>query len=169
MCNAAEMFSTVTAVKGVASPSLPTSAATCTAVRRVVTMSKGARVLQDVSASRSEVAARCRHHPPRRHLRQGWRGLAVAAGGLSHLGHQALNQVADGHAAGDGVRVDDDVRHDALLRSRRTTATACQDLLLAVCHHRACHAMPAVLLASSTTVSKHRKSGTWVQGMSSAV
>ena len=35
-----------------------------------------------------------------------------------HLALQALDQVTDGHARGDGVRVDDDVRGDALARER---------------------------------------------------
>jgi hypothetical protein len=35
---------------------------------------------------------------------------------VPHLAHQALDQVSNGHAGGDGVGVDDDVRHDALLQ-----------------------------------------------------
>ena len=46
------------------------------------------------------------------------RGVALLAHQRRNLAHQALHQVPDGHAAGDGVRVDDDVRRDALARER---------------------------------------------------
>eukprot|EP00962_Isochrysis_galbana_P042385 scaffold15837_cov99-Isochrysis_galbana.AAC.3 len=42
------------------------------------------------------------------------RRVALVAGERRNLGQEALDQVADGHARRDGVRVDDDVRRDAL-------------------------------------------------------
>eukprot|EP00964_Phaeocystis_antarctica_P006428 scaffold3475_cov91-Phaeocystis_antarctica.AAC.3 len=41
-------------------------------------------------------------------------GIALVASERGDLGEQALNQVADGHARRDGVRVNDDVGRDAL-------------------------------------------------------
>mmetsp|Transcript_4023 Transcript_4023/g.8274 ORF Transcript_4023/g.8274 Transcript_4023/m.8274 type:complete len:213 (-) Transcript_4023:2699-3337(-) len=48
-----------------------------------------------------------------RHVREG-RGVALLAQERGHLPHEALHQMPDGHARGDGVRVDDDVRRDPL-------------------------------------------------------
>mmetsp|Transcript_38486 Transcript_38486/g.101520 ORF Transcript_38486/g.101520 Transcript_38486/m.101520 type:complete len:291 (-) Transcript_38486:136-1008(-) len=46
------------------------------------------------------------------------RRVALVACERRDLGEQTLDQVADGHARGDGVRVDDDVGRDALARER---------------------------------------------------
>ena len=44
------------------------------------------------------------------------RGISLLSNQRCHLAHEALHQVSDGHPTGDGVRVDDDVRGDALAR-----------------------------------------------------
>jgi hypothetical protein len=53
-------------------------------------------------------------------------GVTLRAIETCHLGEQTLDQVADGHARGDSVRVHDHIRHDALSRERK--------ILLSVSH-----------------------------------
>lgn len=64
----------------------------------------------------------------------------------ARLAHESLDQVADGHARRDGVRVDDQVRRDALccerhvlLRGKRFTLTTLERASTAAC----CSPVPA--------------------------
>mmetsp|Transcript_28574 Transcript_28574/g.54587 ORF Transcript_28574/g.54587 Transcript_28574/m.54587 type:complete len:354 (-) Transcript_28574:2764-3825(-) len=52
-----------------------------------------------------------------RHVREGG-GVALVSKQRGHLAHEALHQMADGHAGGDGVRVDHDVGGDAFAAKR---------------------------------------------------
>mmetsp|Transcript_27537 Transcript_27537/g.79232 ORF Transcript_27537/g.79232 Transcript_27537/m.79232 type:complete len:209 (+) Transcript_27537:609-1235(+) len=45
-----------------------------------------------------------------------WRSVTLHAAHTAHLAQQTLNQMTDGHSGGDGVRVHDDVRTDAVAR-----------------------------------------------------
>ena len=126
LCSAAEMLSTVTEVKGVASPSLPMHAATCEREGATGGHTRGSaggtRPGLGHAASVSchpggACAAACTLPAPTDGVH--------AAAARPHLAHQRLHHVADGHAGGDGVRVDDEVGADALSREGHVLLRRC--------------------------------------------
>ena len=93
LCSAADMLSTVTDVKGVASPSLPMHAATWGRATESWCHSACASIMHTD-------------------------GGMGAANLHTNLAHQRLHEVANGHAGGDGMRVDDEVGRNALHAER---------------------------------------------------